>query len=369
MLGNPAAWSWPAHVVENLALGGLVLWSTATLATRIYIRLARRWGVMDAANPRSTHLGAVPGAAGVVFVVLWGICVSFWAAAQTASQSVLWGWLFWLAPCGLAWVGFLDDLRPRSVRVRLLAQAAAVAIGLICLRHWVPMPFAEWALWLPGLPTLLLLVGWLWSINLFNFMDGVDGFAATEAIFIFGVGGVCLWHEGGQNLAIGAELLVVLVAGFLVHNWPKASCFMGDCGSTFLGYLVVSFAMLGQAVGLSLWVWVMLYGLFFTDATITILRRIWAREPFYRPHLRHVYQRAYRHGWRHGAMLGWHCLGNLGIAALTLWAVWHPSWLPWAVVFEYSVLLMIYGLIERRMPMFAPLPDRLQRHLTDEYKT
>jgi Fuc2NAc and GlcNAc transferase len=141
-----------------------------------------------------------------------------------------------------------------------------------------------------GVAILVLAV--IWGINLFNFMDGIDGLAATEAIFIAGAAALFNWKAGGSLGATAAMLcLMTACAGFLVLNWSPASIFMGDVGSGFLGITLVLLAVLiSETSRIPIQVWPILGGVFVVDATVTLLRRILRGDKWSEAHRTHAYQ-------------------------------------------------------------------------------
>jgi len=182
-----------------------------------------------------------------------------------------------------------------------------------------------------------------WSVNLYNFMDGIDGLAALEAIFVFGVGGYLIWHAGGYAFAMLAWVLVVLILGFLVWNFPPAKIFMGDIGSAFLGCLVVIFALIGEiqykVPGL---LWLMLYGVFVFDATLTLLKRMVSGKKWYLAHRTHAYQRLQDCNWSHARILAHIFVVNVILAALTLYAYIYQEYLLILLCVALVVLSVAY---------------------------
>jgi Fuc2NAc and GlcNAc transferase len=192
----------------------------------------------------------------------------------------------------VAAVGLLDDRRPLPPALRLVAHLGAALWGLV---------------WVGGLPTLRLgdhlislgpagiVVGALvimWVLNLFNFMDGIDGIAASEATFIAWAGaalsGIAA-AAGGASAA--AWIFGGVCLGFLPWNWPPARIFMGDVGSGYLGFVVSLLALLAsRGRPAELWVWLILGGVFFVDATVTLVRRLLRGEPVQQAHRAHAYQ-------------------------------------------------------------------------------
>ena len=143
-------------------------------------------------------------------------------------------------------------------------------------------------------------VGIVWLINLYNFMDGIDGIAGTEAISVALSAGILLFWTGSQELAWVCIILALAVGGFLVWNWPPARIFMGDVGSGFLGYVFAVLAIVSEkSFSVPLIIWLMLLGVFVTDATITLFKRLARGEKLSQPHRTHVYQLAVQAGYSH----------------------------------------------------------------------
>lgn len=268
------------------------------LLTGVVRRYALARGLVDVPNARSSHSAATPRGGGVAIVL------SSLAGLPFLSQA---GLLPWAALCALfgsgllvALVGFLDDHGDVPARWRLLAHFAAAA----------------WLLyWLNGMPPLELFgvrfaIGWIlqpfaalyvvWLLNLYNFMDGIDGIASVEAITVC-LGGALLYALSDEPLLAAAPILLALaVAGFLLWNFPPARIFMGDAGSGFLGVVLAGFSVQAAWVSPELfWSWVILLGVFIVDATFTLLRRLSRGERVYEAHASHAYQRASRRYARH----------------------------------------------------------------------
>jgi Fuc2NAc and GlcNAc transferase len=192
----------------------------------------------------------------------------------------------------IALVGFLDDHRPISATVRFGVHFAS-AIFVVAVLGGIPTAaLARWGLhgvWAGWFVAVLTLV---WSINLFNFMDGIDGIAASEAVFVTGSAAWLNWYEAGNSgLTVAMVCLAAATQGFLLWNWPRAKIFMGDVGSGFLGLTI---AALGLAVSrqgaLPIEVWGILGGVFLVDSTTTLLRRLVRGDRLFEAHRMHAYQ-------------------------------------------------------------------------------
>ena len=192
-------------------------------------------------------------------------------------------------------IGFWDDHKPLSARTRLAAHFLAAAAALAALGGMAALPvlgFVVLSGWAAQVFGAVMIV---WFLNLYNFMDGIDGIAAIEAVTVC-VGGasvaLILGHKSGALLYL---LLAAASAGFLVWNFPPAKIFMGDAGSGFLGVVfgVLTVAAASQSPTL-FWCWLILLGVFIVDATITLLRRLIRGERVYQAHRSHAYQHAAR---------------------------------------------------------------------------
>jgi UDP-N-acetylmuramyl pentapeptide phosphotransferase/UDP-N-acetylglucosamine-1-phosphate transferase len=309
------------------AAAGLV----ACLGTRALIPLLRRAAVLDRPNERSLHRAPVPRGGGIAVVAA---ALLSWTALATAG---------WAVPVVLAVVGcavmlaaisWIDDLRGLPVAIRLAAQLAAVYFAILALPLAPVFPFELPNAWLDALldrgSAALLL---LWFINLFNFMDGVDGLAGSEAAAI-GSGLVLFAVIGAgavypyPGLAALAATIAAAAIGFLVWNWEPARIFLGDVGSVPLGYLL-GFLLLGVAAD-GHWKIALILPLYFlADATLTLCRRLLRGERVWRPHREHLYQRAVQRGLSHAAVVwrvnaanllligcGWASENGAGLAAL-----------------------------------------------------
>ena len=261
-------------------------------------RYALARSIIDIPNARSSHTVPTPRGGGVAIVLSFLLALPVLALAGFLPWSVTWAMLG--AGTGIAVLGFLDDHGHIAARWRLLGHFAA----------------SVWALyWLGGLPAITLLgldleLGWLghilavfylvWMLNLYNFMDGIDGIASVEAIC--SCLGACLlyWLAGFDSLIILPLVLAMAVAGFLYWNFPPARIFMGDAGSGFLGIILGLLSL--QAAWASpklLWVWLILLGIFIVDATVTLIRRLLRGDKVYEAHRSHAYQFASRQYGRH----------------------------------------------------------------------
>ncbi len=293
----------------------------------LYLLFARRLQLVDRPNERSSHQRPTPHGGGLPLLLAFALGVALAATSHGPWEPV---YLVLLAGAlCLMLVGVLDDLRGLSVGLRM------VLYGLSCLL------LTTWLLAgsVTGVTLLFTLSAWtlilLWSLNLYNFMDGIDGLAATQSILACSGAALLTWVGNGAGAyALFCLLLAAAHAGFLWWNWPPARLFMGDAGSVPTGYLLAALALVGSVQGqLNPLCWLVLLALFVTDATWTLLWRMASGQPFTRPHRLHAYQRLSRR-WGSHRRVDWVLIAVGGLWLFPLaWAV--QTW-P-----EFGILLVI----------------------------
>jgi Fuc2NAc and GlcNAc transferase len=274
---------------------------------------------MDMPNARSSHLLPTPRGGGIAIVIVTSIAAA--VDANTAFGSARVG-TAWVVGGGLvAAAGFIDDLRGLSAMIRLAIHVTAACLLILALGG-PPVTLLYHG------PTDFRVLGWIctviaivWSINLFNFMDGIDGLAATQAAFVAGAAVVL---QAGSGLTAAQQLPLLALAGssigFLLWNFPPARIFMGDVGSGYIGFALVTAALLTSGHGpTTIWTWLVLNGLFISDATTTLLRRLFRGQRIHEAHCSHIYQRLSRRWGSHRAVTIFYCVINLA------WCM------PWAV--------------------------------------
>lgn len=188
----------------------------------------------------------------------------------------------------VAAIGYIDDRRGLAAAPRFAVHVAASLMLLAMLILEDALQMREASDWLLA---AILTASTIWSINLFNFMDGIDGIAASQAIFVTGASAALVLYGGHSELATLLLLTAGACAGFLPWNWAPAKIFMGDIGSGFLGFWLWSLALvLHVEHALSIWTSIILGSVFIADATATLLVRVAARKRWYEAHRSHAYQ-------------------------------------------------------------------------------
>ena len=242
---------------------------------------------------------------------------------------------------GLAVISWLDDLYLVSAFWRLMAQIGAVGFALVLLPDGQVFPIG-WPLWLDRLVTGLC---WIWFLNLFNFMDGIDGLAASETVMVGG--GLVLvgtLAELGAAEILLAAALAGAVLGFLPWNWHRARIMLGDVGAIpvafLLGLVLIRLAQAGHLAPA-----LILPLVFLVDATWTLAKRIVRVRRFWHPHREHLYQRAALAIGRHDLIVGRITLANAGLIGVAIVALDRPLWGALAAALIVSALMAHLALL------------------------
>lgn len=271
----------------------LIAFGASSFLTGLVRRYALRRGVVDTPNDRSSHEVPTPrgGGLGIVIVTLTTVLLLgvFDELETKVVLAILFGGVL------IAGIGFVDDHKHVPASWRFIAQIIAAVMVVFALGGLPDIQFGHRVIDLGLVGDFLTVFFMVWFTNLFNFMDGIDGIAASEAICIIsGALLVELFCDGGVN----SVLPIVIAAaslGFLVWNWPPAKIFMGDVGSAFLGFVLIAVAILTSTGNeISIWSWLILGSVFIVDASVTLLVRMLRKEDWLAPHRSHAYQHASR---------------------------------------------------------------------------
>lgn len=321
-------------------LGALVL-------TGIIRGFALKRGLLDLPNHRSSHSVPTPrgGGLAMVIAVLAILPASLWhqGGSGSAALAILSGGLL------VAVVGWVDDCGHLASGFRLVAHFLAVWLGLYWLGGVPPVTVAGGVI--PAGVALNCAAGvcLVWLLNLFNFMDGIDGLAAMEAVFVASGAAMLVLSQVGWGQEARVLLLFALSClGFLVWNWPPARIFMGDVGSGFLGYALGILAIVTVTVGvMTLPAWLILLAAFGVDATVTLFGRIVKGERWWMPHCGHAYQvAARRYGSHRAVTLRVLAINFCWLLPLAFGAIRRPV-LGWPLVLIAVVPLLMLVLRER----------------------
>lgn len=269
----------------------LVTFLASVIGTRILLWALTKRHIMDIPNQRSNHTIPTPRGAGLAVITALLLGLAVWYAYDVTAIAYV---PYFLIAGALAVFSFLDDVTPLPISLRFAMQLAAVTASLWFFPGEGKMFQGIFPSYVDTILTALL---WVWFINLYNFMDGIDGITGIETASI-GIGiavmSIIAPHYSYSHGIIGIMLLAT-AGGFLVWNWHPAKIFLGDSGSISLGYLLgwllIDMAKAGH------WLPALLIpGYYLFDSTFTLLRRILRGEKFWQAHSEHFYQKAVRAG-------------------------------------------------------------------------
>lgn len=311
-------------------LAGVAAWA---ITAWVY-RRAERLHLIEYPNFRSSHEYPTPSGGGVG-IVLASLGAGLWLCRDCSVEY----WII-LGLSGLiAAVGLWDDLHHLAKGIRFGVQTF-VSAALVAATVAIPEPSVLGI----GLALFLVLAG-VWWINLFNFMDGIDGIAGSQAIIMFGTAALAgTWFH--PEFAASPTWLWMLISGaatfgFLWHNWAPARIFMGDIGSTYLAFMILALASITIREGwLSYPFWLILGALFIGDTTLTLLRRMISGQPWLEAHRSHAYQRLARRLNSHARTTALSiAINQLWLAPLAWLSLARPDWGPILVAIAYAPIL------------------------------
>jgi Fuc2NAc and GlcNAc transferase len=315
----------------------------------LVLRYAVARSLLDLPNERSLHRQPTPrgGGLAIVLVVLGGVLLLtiFGRLPIATGVALLGGGVL------VASVGWMDDRHGVRAPIRFFCHATAAIWALVWLSGMPRILVGDDAAVLGWFGAVLAFLGILWTVNFYNFMDGIDGLAAAEAASV-GALATILLAPRDPALAAVAVIVAGAATGFLPVNWSPARIFMGDVGSGFLGYSFAVLALASENSGsMPALLWLLLIGVFFLDATLTLFRRIFRGERWYAAHRSHAYQRSVQAGWSHRRVAAAVLLLNAGLGALA-WLVGRDrSLLLPALAAGLLALAVAYVAVERKHPM------------------
>lgn len=332
----------------NIVLSLFLLLLSAAL-TKVFCVVAKNTLLVDKPNERTLHSKPTVRGGGLVFI---GLSLFFLPLICWMNQTALSEQLV-LITCIilLAGVSFIDDLYHLSVRIRFLIHSL-VAVLIALFMQPEQLDFILFSITNSVFIFLFLFFIVIWAINHFNFMDGLDGFCASQAVFL------CIGYAlffALQGAAFYQDFCLILafsLVGFLVFNFPPAKIFMGDVGSASLGLITFSMALIAQQkYDIPILYWFMLNALFLFDSTITLLRRMLNKENWFAPHKKHAYQRLKQLGMDSRFILS----GQAGLNGLFLLFVIlsYEQRINIGVLLlvQMSILITLYYRIDKRYPM------------------
>ncbi len=283
--------------------------------------------ILDHPNERSSHDMPIPRAGGLAIIISFFVGLFYLYFNDAIDQKLFFAFLCALP---LILISFLDDLYTLSAKLRFFVQVLTVISTLYFI--------GSQSIFL----NILFSLGLLWLINLYNFLDGIDGYAVSEMVFV----------SFASYLIFQNELLLILgvsALGFLPFNWQKASIFMGDVGSTFLGFALGVMVIYHTKIANDIVIWLALLAIFWMDATWTLYRRFKSGQKLTKAHKMHFFQRATQFGLTHQSITLYALLINIVAFILIYW--FKESQFIYVVFVVYLIILSYFAkIIDKRVP-------------------
>jgi UDP-N-acetylmuramyl pentapeptide phosphotransferase/UDP-N-acetylglucosamine-1-phosphate transferase len=322
----------------------MLLLFLSCILTWVMRYFALRHQILDIPNERSSHSVPTPRGGGLAIVMTWYIGISVLNYFNYLDNHLYYALLSGIL---LACVSIIDDLIDLKPFIRLCIQTLSAILAFYFINGINPVEISGFEISFKILLYPLAIIGIVWFINLYNFLDGIDGYASLEAICIAFI----LYLFTGNTICL---VLIVCVTGFLFWNWPKAKIFMGDIGSTQLGFtLVILGIYFHNKSDLSIIQWLMLSSLFWFDATLTLFRRWKNKEKITIAHKKHAYQRAVQSGLSHQKTLIYSFVINLIIIGLVILTKRYYFLLSPLFLINVLFLYWVTRLIDNKTPFRA----------------
>ena len=333
---------------------GMALLTAALMA--VLLDPLRR-SLLDVPNERSSHTVPTPRGGGVAIAISSLGGLSALTVAGVLGTGI--GTALVVGGIAIAAVGFADDRWGIHPVFRFTIHLVASVLVVATVGGMPTLTVGTERLFLGDVGFLVAVLGIAWITNLFNFMDGIDGLAAAEAVLAAGVAALLLLLDGHVALAMACGIVAGAGLGFLPWNWSPARVFMGDVGSGLLGFLLGSLILVSERAGaLPALIWTILLTVFVVDATATLMRRLFRGEKLHRPHRRHAYQRLAASGLGHARTTLLVTSLNVVLAGLATVAHLVPSLFELAVTGAVLVVGGWYVAVERVNPMPHSNGDR-----------
>ncbi len=315
----------------------LLVFFLSFILTYYMRQFALKNNIIDTPNERSSHSIPTPRGGGLAIVLSFYLALIIFFLLDEVENSVFYG-LLGLA--SVAMIGFIDDHKHIPARYRLLIHFSAAAwacywLGIVPWNDHGNV-FITIVLWIS---TLLYLV---WMLNLYNFMDGIDGIATIEAMSIMLSAIILLILDSNLlNLEIMLALFFALL-GFCFWNWPPAKIFMGDVGSAFLGILIAGFSLITANNGsIDFVIWIILLAVFISDATYTLFARFLKGEKIYEAHRSHTYQHLAQQYGHKKVTIGVLCINVIWLLPLAWLGHANEQFLTVCLLMAYLPLLLL----------------------------
>lgn len=342
--------------MTRAAVISVLAWLLSMALTRYLCSSHARLRILDHPNERSLHSRVVPRTGGLAILAASYPSLALWVVLRGVSEV-----LVWVAGGAalVAAVSLWDDRSGLPAAIRLAVHVVAAALLMAGGLQLAAVLLPGCVLPMPGaLVVVAVVLFTVWMTNLYNFMDGMDGFAGGMAVIGFATYAVLGWRAGHESFATVSLVLAAASGGFLAFNFPPARIFMGDVGSSTLGFLAAALSIWGARDGVfPHWVAVLVFSPFVVDATVTLFRRLFRGERVWQAHRAHYYQRLVRLGWGHRKTVLWEYLLMLASAGSALWAVSLPPAGQWALILVWAAVYVVLAAFVSRLEQTSKTPS------------
>jgi UDP-N-acetylmuramyl pentapeptide phosphotransferase/UDP-N-acetylglucosamine-1-phosphate transferase len=318
----------------------IILFLFSFILTFVIRKLAITISILDVPSERSSHKNPTPKGGGLAVAVVWFTGLLYFYLTKNIDDRLFFSFLPGIL---LVVIGIIDDIVAIRPLYRLIFQFIVSSIAVFMLGGLEKLDLGFYVVENRTVLTVLALLGTIWFINLFNFLDGIDGYIGMEVVFISS-SMILLFNDRITPLLLAATL------GFLIWNWQPAKIFIGDVGSTLLGFNIAIFSIYYQNISKSsLLIWLMLSSLFWFDATLTLYRRYRHKEPLIIPHRKHAFHRIVKAGFSHQktVLLGFAI--NLVILLITYISVRFRDLIVPLLVLDMLLLYLVTRQIDKKM--------------------
>ena len=274
--------------MEPVLILSLIIFISSYALTWILKLIYHKTSVLDIPNERSSHSVPTPRGGGLAIVVTWYAGITFLFLFHRLDPKLYYALL---SGALLAVISLVDDFVDLNPSIRFITQFVTSIIAFLILGGFEPINIGAFVFDYKIILYPLVIVGMVWFINLYNFLDGIDGYASVEAISI---SLIFLFLTGSPVLPV----LIACTLGFLIWNWPKAKIFMGDVGSTQLGFIIIVMGIYFHNRNVISFIeWIILLSPYWFDATLTLFLRWRNKEKLSKAHCKHIYQRLVQSGF------------------------------------------------------------------------
>ncbi len=318
-----------------------IIFVLSILLTLSVKKLAEKKSIVDIPNERSSHTIPTPRGGGVAIVISWLIGISYFYFEELIVPNLYYAFLGGIP---LMVIGIIDDIINVKPLLRLLVQSFSAIWALYFLGGHTMIDFGFYTFSNIYIVSIFAFIVVLWFINLFNFIDGIDGYLST---------GVLLYSGALFFLSNNYSVLVLAAAvlGFLIWNWQPAKIFMGDVGSTLLGFNFIVFAIYFQnSEEISFIIPIILSSIFWFDTTLTLYRRWRNKEEISKPHKKHAYQRLTQAGYSHQKVVLLSILLNVIIISIIAITTFFPKFILLSLIFTMLILTLVVRFVDNKKP-------------------